>query len=363
MTIKKLSQLEKGLYQDAKTQKVTLSQLLDKMSRDGEIDGDLVRPEAKNSRGERLDAFQQLLVHAGIRTKGEFAQTGDAFLSDPNNRVLFPEFINRTYRDNETDIINAVQISDLVANRTGIDGSSYRTGVITAGQEADLEWGRVAQGAELPEYTIVLAEQAINLFKFGGILKMSYEVLRRTSLPMVARYVGKIARAQGRRRVKQAINVILNGDGNSNPAPAANAATGTSFTLADILDLQMSGIKNGAGFNLLVGDMVEIGQILTLDVFIAPGSTARGGDFRDTGNWPSVLGMTPRVALVGSALEGSKKILGVETAGGLEEVYENGSQITESDKLIETQFERIAMSENLGYTKPDIQGFRTKAHA
>ncbi|GGR11422.1 phage major capsid protein [Deinococcus ruber] len=363
MTIKKLSQLEKGMYDDAAKKGLSLTQFLDELTRKGEIDGDLVKPEARNGRGERVDSFKQLLAAAGIRTKGEFAQTGDAFLSDPNNRVLFPEFVNRTYRDAETDALNALQISDVVAYRVGIDGSAYRTGVIAAGQEKDLEFGRVAQGAELPVYSIVLSEQAVNLYKYGGVLKMSYEAVRRATLPMVTRYVQKIARAQGRRRVKQALGVGMNGDGNLNPAPASAASSSTAFALVDLIRLQMDGINNGAQFNIITGDTAELSAVLALDVFVSPTATSRGADFRDTGEWPTILGMHPRLALVGSPLEGSKKLLGIETGQGLEEIYETGSQLTESDKLIDTQFERIAISENLGYSKPDVQAFRTIAHA
>jgi hypothetical protein len=363
VTIKKLSQLEAGLYKDAARDGLSFSQKLSDMARKGEIAEELVRPDVRNSRGERVDAFKQLLAAAGLRTKGEFAQTGDAFLADPTNRVLFPEFVNRTYRDAETDQVNALQISDLTATRIGIDGSAYRTGVISAAQEKDLEFGRVAQGGELPVYTVALADNAINLYKYGGILKVSYEAARRMPLPQMTRYITKIARAQGRRKVKQALTVGVNGDGNANPAPASAAVPGTSWTLADLISLQMDGMNYGAQFNILAGDPAEIAQILALDVFTSPAATARGADYRDTGMWPTILGMRPRVALFGSVLEGTRKIVGIETAAGLEEVYENGSELTESDRLIETQFERVAISENLGYAKPDIQAFRTKQHA
>ena len=69
---------------------MTLSQHLDDMARKGEFDEGLVRQDVRNSQGESVDAFKQLLAAAGIRTKGEFAQTGDAFVSDPNNRDPVP---------------------------------------------------------------------------------------------------------------------------------------------------------------------------------------------------------------------------------------------------------------------------------
>lgn len=360
--ISKLSQLEVGLYTDAARNGMTLSQHLNEMARKGDIDESLVRPGVTNSAGEPVDAFRQLLAAAGIRTKGEFAQTGDAFVSDPTNRVLFPEFVVREYRDAERDAVNVLQISDLVSVRVGIDGSAYRTGVITAGQEKDLEFGRVAELGEMPVYTIKLSEKAVNAYKYGGVLRMSYEAVRRTKLPILSRYIGKISRAQARRKVKQAINTALNGDGNANPAPASAPAAGATFTLADIIALQMDGLANGVQFSVITADTADLAAILNLDIFTGVAATSAGADFRDTGRWPNILGMAPKLALADSALQGSKKMLGIDTANGLEEFYENGSEIVESERLITSQFENIAISENVGYAKPDIQAFRTKAH-
>jgi hypothetical protein len=363
MTIKKLSQLELGLYQDAARQGMNLSQHLNELARTGGIDEALVRPDARNSAGEPVDAFKQLLAAAGIRTKGEFAQTGDAFVSDPSNRVLFPEFVAREYRDAERDAVNVLQTTDLVSTRVGIDGTAYRTGVITAGQEKELEFGRVAQLAEMPVYTIVLSDKAVNALKYGGVLRMSYEAVRRAKLPILSRYIGKISRAQSRRKVKQALNVAINGDGNANPAPASTAATGNAFTLADIIGLQMDGLVQGVQFGIITADTADLAAILNLEIFTGAAASGAGADFRDTGTWPALLGMRPKLALADSVLQGSKKLLAIDQANGLEEFYENGSEIVESEKLITSQFENIAISEVIGWAKPDTQAFRTKSHA
>lgn len=361
--IKTRKDLELGLYQDAAREGMSLSQYLERLARTNQIDEALYRPDARNSQGQPLDAYQQLVAAAGIRTKGEFAQTGDAFLSDPNNRVLFPEFVNRQYRDAERDALNTLQISDLVSTRVGIDGTAYRTGIIEGGQEKDLEFGRVSELGELPVYTIKLSDKAVNAYKYGGILQMSYEHVRRARLPIVSRYIAKIARAQGRRKVKQAISVALNGDGNANPAVASAASAGAAHTLVDLVSFQMDALKAGVQLTTITGDSAELLKLFTLDVFVGAGSTANGAALRDSGAWPSILGMTPKLAVADSDLEGSGKILGIDTQNGLEEFYENGSELTESDRLITMQFERIAFSEVLGYAKPDTQAFRTKQHA
>ena len=361
IALSKLKQLELGLYQDASDANLTLSQYLDEMSRKGEITEDLVNPEAANVKGEKVSAFKQLLAKAGIRTKGPMASTGDAFFSDPSNRVLFPEFVSTTYKDQERDLVGPyfLTINDIVTDRQGIGSSAHRTGIIESGQREGLEFGEVAEGGELPRYKVRLADQAINLTKYGGILEMTYESIRRASLPMIARYLGKIAQAQVYRKVKDALNVALNGDGNSNPAPDT-ASIGANWAFDDLIDLMVEGANNGVIFDFIVGETVDVTQVVKLAQFTDVAATAANADFRDTGRLPAPLGMDLKIAIPGSVLDGSKKLMGVDRGNALTEVFENGSQITETDKLITTQFEQIAISENLAYAKPDINAFRTK---
>lgn len=361
-TITNRKQLELGLYQDAKREGMTLSLLLQEKARKGELSGELYDPNAKNSKGQPIDAFKQLLAAGGIRTKGELAQTGDAFFSDASNRVLFPEFISREYREQERAVLPVfVQLSDLVTNREGISSNAYRVGMISSSNDDELEFGRIAEGAEFPVYTVTHAANAINIYKYGGELRLSYEAIRRAALPMLSRYIGKVARAQVRRKIKQATSVALNGDGNANPAP--NTATaGAAWTFADLIAMQFNSATAGVQTSVIIGDSTEIASVVGNFVLTSDGRPAdRSVAFVDNGGvLPSPLGMTLKLALPGSVLEGSRKLLGVDSADGLVEVYENGSEITESEKLITSQFNVITISENLGYAKPESQAFRTK---
>lgn len=359
MTVKKIAQLDPGIYDDAKRNGMNLTAYLGEMARKGDIDESLINLEAKNSQGQSVDPFKQLLAKAGIRTKGEFAQTGDAFISTPENRILFPEYVSREYRDAETDTLNVLRHTDLVSVRVAIDGTAYRTGVIEAGQERDLEFGRVAEMGEIPVYSIKLADKAVNAHKFGGTLRMSYEAIRRTRLPIISRYIAKIARAEARRKARLALETAINGDGNLNPAPVTYGTR--PWDLADLVKLQMDGLQNGVQFNIITGDSVELSSLFLLDIFTGAGATSAGADFRDNGVWPNILGMRPKMAMSGSVLENSRMLLGVDTANGLEEFFERGSELVESERLITSQFENIVISEVMGFAKPDAQAFRLLA--
>ncbi len=363
VTIAKLKDLDEGVYLEARKEGLSLSQWLGELGRKGELSEDLYRPDVRNSKGELVDPFKQLIAAAGIRTKGELAQTGDAFFSDPTNRVLFPEYVSRQYRDTERALPPLfVTLADLVTNREGINSNAYRSGIITGTPETELEFGRVAEGAELPRYVVKLSDKAINVYKYGGILQMTYESVRRASLPMLNRYIAKIARAQVRRKIKHALSVALNGDGNANPA-VNSAASGSAWTYADLVALHFAAATGGTMLTTIIGDSTEIGSILNMAQFVDAGATGTGAAFRDNGELPSPLGITLKLALPGSVLEGSRKLLGVDSQDALVEVYENGSEITESDKLIHTQFDMISLSENLAYAKPETLAFVTKTRA
>lgn len=361
-TLSKIKQLELGVYQDARAKGMTLSLWLQEKARKGELSEELYKPDAKNVKGEPVDAFKQLMAAAGIRTKGQLAQTGDAFFSDPSNRILFPEYISREYRDQERAVLPVfVQLGDLVTNREGISSNAYRAGTISSANDTELEFGRIAEGGEFPVYTVSHAEKAINIYKYGGELRMTYEAVRRVALPMLNRYIGKIARAQVRRKTKQALSVALSGDGNANPA-LNTASRGAAWTFADLIDLHFEAAARGTAVTTIIGDTTEVASLVGLFTLTADGRPAdRSVAFVDQGGTlPSPLGVTLKLTLPGSVLDASKKVLGIDSQDGLVEVYENGSEITESDRLITSQFEVITVSENLGYAKPEVNAFLTK---
>ena len=362
-TLSKLSQLELGLYQDAKDNGLTLSEHLEELHLDAKISEDLVRSDLKNSKGETLSAFKQILLKAGIHTKGRLAQTGGAFFSEGStNNILFPEFVATEYRDQTRELLAVfVQLADLVTTRIGIDGTTHKAGILMSDQDPELEFGRVPEGSELPKYTIKHGERAIDLFKYGGSLEFTYEVIRRMKLPMLSRYIGKVAKAQEKRKIKRAMVVALLGDGNMNPALDTLTRQAT-IQFRDAIDMLFEAAKTGADVNKIVGDAEMIGDFVALFALTADGRpTDRNVPFNTSGGeLPSPLGMQLKLALPGSILDDSTKLLGADSSEGLLEIYENGSEITESDRLITKQFERLTFTENIGYAKIDPVAFRTK---
>jgi len=342
--------LEVGMYDEARKKGLSLSEYIEwKAMSDSRGEGgqfDWFNPELKTSDGRRLDAFEQALMHFGIKVRGEQASTGDAFFYDPNARVLFPEFLVREFRFAEQEGANELTIDDIVASRVGITNGAYRAEYIDEGQSAELL--EVAEGAELPTVVVKRHEQAISLYKYGAQLKMTYESLRRARLDHVATFVRKVALDTRRAKVRRAIDVLINGDGNSNPAPNANHTSPLTFDY--LVDLVVD-FTDGFEPSVLVADKsTVIRDILKLDVFTAKDSVATGANFRDSGNWPMPLGKKLRFVENTPVIAG--KILGVDPRYAVEEVYEEGADnLVETERLITSQFNVIAFSEVVGYAK------------
>lgn len=359
-----LKALEAGLYQEAALANMTVSQYLNQMGAQGEIADELYDPEATTRAGQPLDAFEQLCAAAGIHIMGPMAgvQTGEAFFTNMTNRVLFPEFLNRAYAEPERDPTSMMMLDDIVARTVTHNGGAYKSLTLTTTLE-ELEMGRVAEYAALPVYRLVYGDREIKVYKFGGELQISYEAARRAAINVLADSVSKIGRAEARRKMKAALGVAINGDGNSNPAPNT-ASIANTWAIADLIDLIETDAGNaGMSINVLIADSATRAELFKLPTWTNSDSTANNGSVRDTGTLTNLMGTRAVRAVPGSILNASRKLLAVEKAAALEQVVESGSTVRETDKVISQQFDKLTFSENVGFAKPDVAGMRTKTRA
>jgi len=251
----------------------------------------------------------------------------------------------REFRFAEQEGANELKIQDIIASRVGITSGAYRGEYIDEDQNVELL--EVAEGSELPAVIVQRHEQAISLYKYGAQLKMSYEAVRRSRLDHLATFVRKIALDTRRAKVRRAVEVLINGDGNANPAPNRNVTAPLVFD--HLVDLVVD-FTNGFEPNVLIGDKgTVIRDILKLDVFTAKDSTATGANFRDNGLWPMPLGK--ELKFVEKTPSINNKVLAVDKRYALEEVYEENAELVETERLITTQFNVITFSEVVGYAK------------
>lgn len=327
-TTKKLT-LEKGMYHDAKKAGVSFSQFLEGL--------DPSQP------GYPLDAFERQLARFGIITKGEQISLVEDFYKTYESRILFPEFINRNVLIGYKFGKNELKLDDLIANTQFIDGNEYTPlSADDSGEEEELY--RVGEMGEFPTTTITLAEKTIRLIKVGRRLKASYEVLRRMQINLLALHLQIIGLKMQRAMTKWALDIFINGDGNSNPAPTQNTAVSGTLDYNDLVDFEVDMADTGFEKTHQCGYKDVVKTILKMTEFK---DVVAGFNFQATGNLVTPFGDILRWHPNSPA----NKLLGWDQKAHLELVKEKGAQLVEAGKVIEKQFEKTIISDVLGISK------------
>ena len=319
--------LEKGMYNEAGR---SFTQVLEREDPSEQYKGTSL---------EGLDAYQRQLKRFDIKVKGAGSDVVEKFFSTSQSAVLFPEYIARSVRQGmeESDLL-----PHITAAVTRFDGMDYRS-IASVPEDDQKALRRVEEGAEIPQTQVKTQENLVRLHKRGRMLVASYEAIRYQKLDLFSVTLRQI----GAHINRMAIDVLLNGDGNENPAQAFTVGSepigGTSGTLTydDLVDFWAQFEPYEMNTLLVSGDMMR--QMLKMDEFQNP---LTGLNFQGTGKLATPLGAT---LLRTSALE-SGKLIGLDKNYALEMVQ--GSDVmVEYDKLIDRQLERAAITSISGFAK------------
>lgn len=323
--------LEKGMYGESGK---TFSQVLE------------AADPSENYRGtplEGLDAFQRQLKRFDIHVKGSRSDMVEKFFNSTESSVLFPEFVSRAVRQGmEEDNV----LPSITATVTNFNGMDYRS-IYSVPTDKDKSLHRVEEGAELPQTTIRTQSSLVKLHKRGRMLVASYEAIRFQRLDLFSVTLRQIGSHIAKMHLEDAIDVIVNGDGNGNPAEKNAVGTspigGTSGQLSYEALLDFWGRFDPYTMNtILVPNSVMV-QMLKVPEFQDPAS---GLNFQGTGTFTSPLGAT--LLRTNAVAEGT--IIGLDRRYALEMVT-SGDVSVEYDKLIDRQVERAAITSTSGFAK------------
>ena len=323
--------LEKGMYNEAGR---TFAQVLEREDPSEQYKGTPL---------EGLDAYQRQLKRFDIKVKGAGSDVVEKFFSTSQSAVLFPEYIARSVRQGmeEADLL-----PHITAAVTKFDGMDYRS--IASVPEDDQKALRyVEEGATIPQTQVKTQENLVKLHKRGRMLVASYEAIRYQKLDLFSVTLRQIGAHINRMHLEDAIDVLLHGDGNENPAKEYTVGsdpiggTSGSLTYDDLVDFWAQFDPYEMNTLLVSGDMMR--QMLKMDEFQNP---LTGLNFQGTGKLATPLGAT---LLRTSALE-SGQLIGLDKNYALEMVQ--GSDVmVEYDKLIDRQLERAAITSISGFAK------------
>ncbi len=323
--------LEKGMYRQSG---MNFTQVLESLD------------PSENYRGTALegtDAFQRQLKRFGIRAKGAGSSTVEKFFATMDSAVLFPEYIARTVRQGmeENNII-----PDIVATTTVIDSLDYRS-IYSNPDDADKALQDVEEGGTIPETEVKTKEHLISLTKRGRMLVASYEAIRFQKLDLFGVMLRQIGAYIQKQQLADAVNVIINGDGNENAAVQYSVGTspisGTAGTLTYGQMVEFWGQFDPYTMNTILCSTATMTDMLKIAELQNP---LTGLNFQGTGKVGTPLGaQIHRTSAVADGV-----IIGLDKRYALE-LVRAGDVMVEYDKLIDRQLERAAITSISGFGK------------
>lgn len=317
--------LEKGMYRESGK---TFTQVLESLD------------PSENYKGTALegtDAFQRQLKRFDIHAKGAYSDPVEKFFRTMDSSVLFPEYIARAVKQGMEE--NNV-LPKITASTTTIDAMDYRS-VYSVPSEQDKMLMQVSEGASIPATQVKTKANLVKLNKRGRMLVASYEAIRFQKLDLFSVTLRQIGAHISRMHLEDAIQVLMEGDGNGNAAPVDSTATEDTVTYEDLVDFWAKFDPYEMN-TLLVGNDVMV-KMLKLEEFQNP---LTGLNFQGTGRLSTPLG----ASLLRTSAMPAGTIIGLDRRFALEMV-QGSDVLVEYDKLIDRQLERAAITTISGFAK------------
>lgn len=285
---------------------------------------------------EELDAYQRQLKRFEIRVGGAGSDRVEKFFQTSDSAALFPEYVARAVRQGmEQENL----LPSLVATTTNIDSMDYRTITANGGNE-EKSLKPVAEGAAIPQTVIKTKDRLVKLNKRGRMLVSSYEALRFQKLDLFTVTLRQIGAYIARAQLKDAVNVLVNGDDGTEKAEEL-AAEGNTPAYTDLLKLW--GALSPYRLNTLLASTEAVQDLLKIPEFK---DAVAGMNFQGTGNLITPLG----AKLLHAPNLSGRAVIGLDQTCALEMV-QAGGVYTDFDKLIDRQLERATISTIAGFAR------------
>lgn len=286
---------------------------------------------------EGLDAYQRQLKRFSIKVSGKGSDRVEKFFKTSDSAALFPEYISRAVRAgiDENNLLDKI-----VATTTNVEALDYRT-ITSVPSEEDKTLVLVNEGEAIPETQVKTQENLVKLRKRGRMLVASYEAIRFQRLDLFTVTLRQIGAYIAKAQLKDAVNVLMNGDGNDNAITASTVAAEGTLAYGDLVDFWNS--FDPYTLNCIIASPSMASKILKLSEMR---DAAAGLNFHSTGNLVTPFG----AELVKSSAVAENKLIGLDRTCALELVTAGGVT-TEFDKLIDRQLERAAITSIAGFAK------------
>ena len=268
-----------------------------------------------------LDAFERQLKRFDIHVSGENCDPVEKFFTTTESAVLFPEFVRRAIKRGMEESI----LPELTAAASAVSASSCKGFSV---DETDGAYSATtAEGVSLKK-TVITESAAIALDKYGRLISASYETIRQQRIDVFAVMLRAVGHKLAGAIAGKALDVIKN-----SVTPVSSATT--TLTYNDLATLY----AQFAAYDLttVVASPATVAKILAMTEMRDRTIDAKGQVrlpfgaklFKDASlNDKTVIGISRDFAL--ACITGSDVLL-------------------ESDRLIDCQLDRIAVSVRIGF--------------
>ena len=298
-----------------------------------------------------------------------FAAATGTFMTNDGLRVLLPALIN--------NLLRAAERAPIIER---IDDIIFGTRLVKANEmQKEISWDRnttdsfkthrIAEGANIPRRELKASQTAVNFFKTGHAIEMSYEFAGTVTPDVLIPYASRIEFERSRDEHALAVSVLVNGE-SANPTSINGAIKEVDL---DVLDGKpATALRNRAeGFlkwiiqqsraglqfdTLLVGWDTLMELQLMFPVTNANNTPAAGvGSITGTGTQLATLavkianGVNFNLNLVITSQLTGNKLIGFRKAETIERLIKTNSQIAETERMIGNQ--------TILYTNTIISGF------
>lgn len=346
----------------------------------------------------KFDAFDRLMKHAGVITRsipaaGLWASPATDFTEKgPANRALFTEFFARKWRrisfGNRATYLSggevpgswakpyadfpqamwdqqieaAIPLSELIASITPIMGQDFRAFYLTYDAE-DVRMFRIGESTDIPIAKLETSENIIQLQKYGRGMQASYEFFRRIRVDEIAFQIAMMAIQAEVDKVAAGMDILINGDGNSNSASVDNLTTLDTDATAGTLS-----VKGWIAYEM------QFDQPYTLTHALMKKATALQLRLLNMGsaNLPMVMvplgGVANNLTPINSMATGLRygwdtnapalQVVGFDSRMAMGLVTEIGSDIAEAERFITNQTNVFTSTEVMGFWIRDANATR-----
>lgn len=299
---------------------------------------------------------QRAFVMEQAAQQRAFYESQDQLIGTP----LFPYTFDPT--PYFLQIAPAVPIAEVIAKTTPITGAGYQAYFLTD-STPQKQFVRITEASDIPDVKLTGSQHIIKVHKFGRGLSVSYEFLRRVQIDILALHIQRMMVQTEVDKLAAIIDIAVNGDSSG----SSNAATVYTLSSLDASVVSPTGaasltLRGYLNFKAKFRNPYQITTMLAQqDGVVATQMLSTGSAnipllvLQNQGNQPyggfvpinNELGDAVRIGLTDAAP--TNKLLAFDRRFALEQIVEQGSDITESVRWIQNQTQKLVMTYSENY--------------